>query len=244
MQILQVLQDFIAVGRRNRPGRNNPCDLITIHETGNRNAGADALAHARYLHSDTAAGLPVSWHYSIDDKRIVQHLPDNEDAFHAGDGSGPGNRASIGIEICVNKDGNLDKAVANTIPLVAELCRRHNIAAERVVQHWHWNRKECPFYIRAGLPIGWAEFIRRVGAQLGTHNRGSIVRISNGRSQAPAPRLVAAFDGVSMRNTERIDGRWITRLPDGQTVGVRDVLEAWGLGVSWDEATATVTAGA
>ena len=49
----------------------------------------------------------MSWHYTVDDHAIVQHLPDYETAYHAGDGKdGPGNTTSIGIEICVNAGGD------------------------------------------------------------------------------------------------------------------------------------------
>ncbi|MUU13049.1 MAG: hypothetical protein EP146_18145 [Oscillibacter sp.] len=38
----------------------------------------------------SAQAAPVSWHYTVDDHSIYQHLPDCERAYHAGDsGSGP-----------------------------------------------------------------------------------------------------------------------------------------------------------
>ena len=98
MESLNIIQDFIPVGRRNRPGRANPMRYVTIHETGNANRGAGARNHAGYLKND-AANIPVSWHYTVDDRETYQHLPETEDAFHAGDGAGAGNRQSIGIEI-------------------------------------------------------------------------------------------------------------------------------------------------
>ena len=71
--------------------------------------GADAAAHA----------APVSWHYTVDDLSIYQHLPDGERAYHAGDGgSGPGNATSIGIEICVDAGGDFEQAKANVAALV------------------------------------------------------------------------------------------------------------------------------
>ena len=143
----------------NRPGGNNPCKYITIHETGNAAKGADAAAHGAYL--DSAAGEDdlVSWHYTVDDHAIVQHLPDYETAYHAGDGKdGPGNTTSIGIEICVNEDGDFEKAKTNAAALVRLLMEEHGIPLDNVVQHNRWNGKDCPKTIRATAGA-WEAFL-------------------------------------------------------------------------------------
>jgi len=147
---LAIQTHLIAPGADNRPGGSNPCKYITIHETGNAAKGADAAAHGAYL--DSAAGEDdlVSWHYTVDDHAIVQHLPDYETAYHAGDGKdGPGNTTSIGIEICVNAGGDFAQAQANAASLVRLLMEEHGIPIDRVVQHAHWNGKDCPKTIRA-----------------------------------------------------------------------------------------------
>lgn len=150
---------FIAQEADNRPGGNNPCKYITIHETGNAAKGADAAAHADYLDSDAGARDLVSWHYTVDDLTIVQHLPDYETAYHAGDGKdGPGNTTSIGVEICVNAGGDFAQAQANAASLVRLLMEEHDIPIDRVVQHNHWNGKDCPKTIRATTG-GWEEFL-------------------------------------------------------------------------------------
>ncbi|MDR2531567.1 MAG: glucosaminidase domain-containing protein [Oscillospiraceae bacterium] len=167
-QNMNIIQDIIPKGRRNRPGRANPMKFVTIHNTGNTSKGAGARNHANYVKGDSAANLPVSWHYTIDDKEIYQHIPDNEDAFHAGDGGGNGNRQSIGLEICMNSDGDLLKATDLAAQLTASLCRKHNIPIENVVQHQHWSGKNCPQLIRSGRPYDWNTFIGKVRAFMGT----------------------------------------------------------------------------
>jgi len=164
---LNIIQDFVPAGRRNRPGRVNPMLFVTIHETGNTSRGSGARNHANYLKGDTAANLPVSWHYTTDDKETYQHLPENEDGFHAGDGGGNGNRQSIGIEMCVNSDGDFAKTIDRTAALTADICRRRNIPVENVRQHNNWSGKNCPQNIRAGRPITWGAFIDRVRAYMG-----------------------------------------------------------------------------
>ena len=154
----EIKQSFIPAGRYNRPGHANPCNYITIHDTGNYDKGADAYRHSEYLKNPSTE---ESWHYTVDDREIYQHLPDNESAYHARDGAGKGNRQSIGIEICVNSDGNLDAAVDRAALLTAYLMELHDIPIGNVVQHNHWSGKDCPHTVRSGVPCTWQEFLKK-----------------------------------------------------------------------------------
>ncbi|WP_139365658.1 peptidoglycan recognition protein family protein [Shouchella patagoniensis] len=139
---LTIRQDYIPRSNSNRPGYAMNPQYITIHETANRSTGANALMHSRYVKNPTTA---VSWHYTVDSGQIIyQHLPLNETGFHAGDGSGNGNRNSIGIELCVNSDGNFSRTRRNAAALVRQLMANHNIPISRVVPHQHWSGKNCP----------------------------------------------------------------------------------------------------
>lgn len=153
---ITIQQRIIKAGRKNRPGNANSCANATIHETGNKAKGADAAAHAGYL--DSAAGEKDlrSWHYTVDDHAIIQHLPDNETGYHAGDSIG--NATSIGIEICVNEGGDFEAAKRNAAALVRLLMAEHKIPIANVVQHNRWSGKNCPATIRA-TPGGWAAFV-------------------------------------------------------------------------------------
>ena len=157
---IAIQEHIISGGRKNRPGRDtNPDTYITIHETGNAAKGADAAAHGAYLDSDAGERDMVSWHYTVDDHAIVQHLPDYETAYHAGDGkAGPGNTTSIGIEICVNAGGDFEAAKANAAALVRLLMEEHGIPLDNVVQHNRWNGKDCPKTIRATAGA-WEAFL-------------------------------------------------------------------------------------
>ncbi len=155
---LEIQADYIPAGRKNRPGGTNPGTYITIHETGNPDPGADGLAHAAYL-KGAAEDAFVSWHYTVDDRAIVQHLPDWETAYHAGDGAdGPGNAESIGVEICVNAGGDFEAAKANAAALVRLLMAEHHIPVENVVQHNRWSGKDCPHTIRH-TEGAWEDFL-------------------------------------------------------------------------------------
>ncbi len=85
---LNLEENFIPEGRRNRPGSANVAKYITIHNTDNTNVGADARSHGRFLINPGYYILEgkqhwVSWHYSVDDNRVVKHLPLDEKAYHA-----------------------------------------------------------------------------------------------------------------------------------------------------------------
>lgn len=154
--MVKINQSIIKKGQtKQRPGGKMTPKYITVHNTANRNKGANAALHARYLHNG-AGGRAVGWHFTVDDKEIYQHLPLNEHGWHAGDGAkGKGNLQSIGIEVCENSDGNHDKAMQNAQWLIRKLMSDHNISINNVVPHKHWSGKNCPNRI---LPI-WDKFI-------------------------------------------------------------------------------------
>src|SRR5690554_6747600 len=158
---VDIIVDLVSRGRTNvRPGIPMTPQYITIHETDNTRKGANAKAHANYL-KNGAGGASKSWHFTVDDKEIYQHLPTNEVGWHAGDGgNGTGNRQSIGIEICVNRDGNYEKAKENAAWLVRKLMKEHNIPIERVVQHNRWSGKNCPRRMRGEGK--WNHFLQMV----------------------------------------------------------------------------------
>lgn len=134
------------------PGTNKRTH-ITIHETGNTAIGANAQAHANLQ----TRGNPrkASWHYQVDGNEIIQSFQDDVICWHAGNSTG--NLTSIGIEICVNADGDYNGAVANAVLLVRNLMARHGIPADRVVQHNHWSGKDCPSRMRS-TPGAWEAF--------------------------------------------------------------------------------------
>lgn len=127
---------------------------ITIHNAGN--SKANALANSKYV--DTVAGY-VSWHFTVDDKAVFQELTVFEIGYHAGDGKGQGNYASIGIEICEHEGIDWEKAKANAIALIEVLMKDLDIPIENVVPHRHWSGKYCPHRI---LDEGWDKFVGKI----------------------------------------------------------------------------------
>lgn len=149
--------------KRTRPGTKRDPRSITIHETDNTNVRANALAHAKLQYYGNAR--QASWQYQTDDEpEVYRSIPDDEVAYAAGDGKGPGNSYSIHIEMCVNQDGNYLKTVSNTVELVRYLLDKHpTITHIDVVQHHKWSGKNCPRYLRSGANgIDWNGFLKLV----------------------------------------------------------------------------------
>jgi len=168
-----ITQSFIPKGKRNRPGYKLTPKKITIHDTANPDKGADAEAHVGYFKGAVAAAIPSSVHFvvdgGVDGKKapaIYQLLPLDENGWHAGDGTnGPGNRTSIAIEICENKDGNRAVAEANAAWLTAKLLKDYGLQISDVKQHYDWSGKNCPNVLR-GRKNGWDGFLAAVESYL------------------------------------------------------------------------------
>lgn len=147
----KVIVDIVDKGNREiRPCTPMNPSFVTIHNTGNSGRGANAKSHNTYIHN-MAGKSPLqtgyaSWHFSVDDKFIYQHLPLNETAWHTGDGSliTSGNRTSIGIEICENPETNTKQAEENAIALTVWLLKNCNISVNNVKPHKAWSGKHCP----------------------------------------------------------------------------------------------------
>src|SRR6185312_11614150 len=161
VQIIQRLVSSSIIATKSY-GHKNKRTHITIHETGNVRAGANAEMHARL--QSTGNSREASWHYQVDEKQIIQSFPHTVSCWHGGDGKlGTGNLHSIAIEICVNSDGDFKKAVQNAAELVRHIMKLEKIPIQNVVQHNLWSGKNCPTYLRNGSKgINWADFIRLV----------------------------------------------------------------------------------
>ncbi|MGV3564217.1 MAG: N-acetylmuramoyl-L-alanine amidase family protein [Nocardioides sp.] len=167
---MNVRQQLVT-GSKNTGSGVNARRWITIHETANTSRGANAAAHAR-LQSGGNVRV-ASWHWQVDDAEAVQSFPHSTVCWHAG--TAAGNGQSVGIEICVNADGDYLAAVRNAATLTAQIMRDEAIPLERVVDHNHWSGKNCPTLLRGGASgITWAGFLE-------------LVRAATGQSVAPKP---------------------------------------------------------
>ncbi len=162
---IPVITDFIPSETLGRSGTERKIRYIVIHETGNEGKNADAASHNAFLHRE-CNNQETSWHYTVDDHEIYNHIPDNELAFHAGDGlnESGGNLHGIGIEMCINPENDYEQTLKNTAKLTAVLVKAYDLDIKSVKKHQDFSGKECPTRLIRGER--WQEFLESVEREL------------------------------------------------------------------------------
>ena len=156
-----VLNEIFYEGYQ-KPNNSNVL-FITVHESAMTLEGQNAenLAQIQYRYAflqDNAR--EASWHYQVDAYSIYQSFADDIYGWHAGETYG--NRYGIGIEMCVNRDGNYEGTIMNNAKLVASLMLKYNLNFDNVYRHYDHSGKECPSYlIRTGRWIEFVEMTRK-----------------------------------------------------------------------------------
>ncbi|MCP5537632.1 MAG: N-acetylmuramoyl-L-alanine amidase [Akkermansiaceae bacterium] len=192
---VNVKQDIIPRGTHARKYRRPMSPkYITIHSTQNYSRSADALRHSMALKNGKLRAYKrkggnrigyLVWHYTTDQTRAVQHLPTDEQGEHA-DFDGPGNRYSIGIEMCENKGNSRTATIERTAKLTACLMHKYDIPLRKVVPHYHWPRrglsqphKNCPHYLLDNGHPGakWQWFLAKVNTHYKSISGGPPTRV-------------------------------------------------------------------
>lgn len=214
----------------NRPKRKlNKLKGIVIHWTANKSVGANAVANRNFFNSTPNA---VSAHYIVDDKQIIQCMPDDEVAYHVGakqytetgksirEGSYSPNYYLIGIEMCVNADGNWLKTYMQSVELSAYLIQKYGLTIKDLYRHYDITGKLCPQMMID--ETAWKKFKSDVLAYLSTYLKPN----------TPQP-VKITVDG------ELID---INTIIQNSTtyVPIRPFATALGAAVDWDGNTKTV----
>lgn len=121
---------------------------IVYHDTGNNNLGANAGMHASYMigPDNFYTYKARSWHYTVDDKGVIQHLPDDEVAWQ-GD-TYQAYSTTIGIETCVDEGSDLYTTWHRAAKLMADLLLKYNLKVGDVKQHYDFSQKNCPQTLR------------------------------------------------------------------------------------------------
>ena len=142
-------------------------EFIVVHNTGNNASAKNEIA---YMISNNNE---VSFHYAIDDKEIVQGIPENRNAWHAGDGgSGKGNRKGIAIEICYSLSGG-DKFVAAeklAAQFIASKLKEKGWGIDKVKKHQDFSGKYCP---HRTLDMGWQRFLNMIQSYMNNNSAAS-----------------------------------------------------------------------
>lgn len=133
-------------------------EFIVVHNTANDASAENEINYM--IGNDSSTGF----HFAVDDKEVVQGIPLDRNAFHAGDGkNGKGNRKGISIEICYSKSGGekFDKAEKNAVELIEYLLDKYGWDKSKVTKHQDYSGKDCP---HRTLEKGWQRFLDMINA--------------------------------------------------------------------------------
>lgn len=143
----------------NKTKRTEKPKYIVVHDTGNAGNGANAMAHFKYFNGGDRS---ASADFFVDDTQALQVNDYNTYyTWHCGDGRGKNgitNSNSVGIEICINRDGDYNKAVQRAQALVVELMQELNIPLSNVVRHYDASGKICPNSMSKNNWQAWNQF--------------------------------------------------------------------------------------
>lgn len=169
--MLAITESYIN-NRNNRPFiKLSKLKGIVIHWTANTSIGAGAQKHAQYFQN---ANVQASAHYLVDDKNIIQIIPDDEVAYHVGsryykqigenlmEGNLSPNHFLIGIEMCVNPDSVWEETYRNTVDLSRYLLQKHNLSPQQIWRHWDITGKDCPKMMCEAEDKAWDRFLNIV----------------------------------------------------------------------------------
>jgi len=158
---MEIIQNLVSLSKYNiKCPYPMEAQFIVVHNTAN---DASAMSEVTYMIGNNN---PVSFHYAVDDKQIVQGIPEDRNAWHAGDGgSGKGNRYGLSIEICYSKSGGSRFIEAEKLAakFIAYKLKEKDWGIDRVKKHQDFSGKYCP---HRTLDMGWQRFLNMVQAEL------------------------------------------------------------------------------
>lgn len=213
---MKINEKLIPIDNYRRPNIKMKPEWLTIHSTGNPNSTAQNERDNLIRKGNVRQ---ASFHLVVDDKEAIMCIPLNEVAWHAGDGRANGNMKSIGLEIC--ESGNRKKTLANAAKLAAKILVEQNIPITKMVQHYNWSKKNCPRILRVGNL--WNDFVEDV--------KKEVLNLMIEKS-------VIKFYDKSNKKEFGVDGYVIE---EKTYVPARDLLEAIGFIVGWDNKKKIVT---
>ena len=158
---MKVVQNLVPSSKYNIkcPYSMTP-EFIVVHNTANDASARNEIAYM--IRNDNK----VSFHYAVDDKEIIQGIPENRNAWHAGDGAnGQGNRKGLSIEICYSKSGGNRFIAAEKLAakFIAQKLKEKGWRIDKVKKHQDFSGKYCP---HRTLDMGWQRFLDMVQKEL------------------------------------------------------------------------------
>lgn len=133
----------LPIAHKKRPRIPLQAVYITVHSTGNPTSTAK---NERSWLTNPINKTETGFHYVVDEKEVIECIPPNEVAWHAGDGRGPGNR---------------EKTLENAILFIRQLMDTHKIS--KIRRHYDWSKKNCPRILNiSGNWYEWENFLAQI----------------------------------------------------------------------------------
>jgi N-acetylmuramoyl-L-alanine amidase len=176
---MKIIKNLVSTSKYNiKCPYSMNAEFIVVHNTANDASAKNEIAYM------IGNNNQVSFHYAIDDKEIVQGIPENRNAWHAGDGgSGKGNRKGLSIEICYSKSGGSRFIEAEKLAakFIASKLKQNGWGIDKVTKHQDYSGKYCP---HRTLDMGWQRFLNMIKAELdalnGSSSSGTLYRVQTG----------------------------------------------------------------
>lgn len=172
--------DYVIKNKYSRPGTKRTKTLgIVLHYTAN--AGGTAKNHADFFDgADGGAYRYAGAHIFVDKTHALCIIPLAEMAYQAneatcqikklkaniGDYYGNANITTVGVEMCIEKDGTINEKTFNrTVDVVVELCKKYNLDDGDLYRHYDVTGKLCPlpWVVK---PSEWTRFKNAVQVKL------------------------------------------------------------------------------
>jgi N-acetylmuramoyl-L-alanine amidase CwlA len=176
---MKIIKNLVSTSKYNiKCPYSMDAQFIVVHNTANDASAKNEIAYM------IGNNNQVSFHYAVDDKQIVQGIPENRNAWHAGDGgSGKGNRYGLSIEICYSKSGGSRFIEAEKLAakFIASKLKEKGWGIDKVTKHQDYSGKYCP---HRTLDMGWQRFLNMVKAELdalnGSSSSGTLYKVQTG----------------------------------------------------------------
>ena len=213
--MVPIIENFVDKSQYHLkcPYTRTPTQVV-IHNTANDAPAANEIAYM------SRNEYEISFHYAVDDKEIVQGIPDDRNAWASGDGHGKGNMEGIHIEICYSKSGGtkFDAAEKNAAELAAHLLKKYGWGIDRLTKHQDYDGKCCP---HRTLDLGWQRFLDMVQRYMGDAKPVEPVEVVGYTAQVNAP------SGLNVRKNPGTGYPVLRVLPNGTTVTVSREQDGW-----------------
>nr|ADF97537.1 PlyM12 [uncultured phage] len=174
MVALNYKKDYVIKNKYSRPGlKLLGVRAIVLHYTAS--PGGSAQNHQDFFDgADGGAYRYAGAHIFVDKKEAIEIIPLNEVAYHANERSpklsylrastssynGNANLTTIGIEMCIEKDGSFHPDTVERTALVVEKLRKQ-FGKVPVIRHYDVTGKICPKPFVEDVSA-WKAFLKRL----------------------------------------------------------------------------------